>query len=52
MLADDLAGRPYIKAEHWRALLPLLNSRSKGLIEFKPQNISAVLKGSGGWRIC
>jgi len=47
MLADDLAGRPYGKAEHRRALLPLLNGRSEGSIEFKHQNISAVLKGLG-----
>lgn len=47
MLADDIAGRPYKKAEHRRALLPLLNDRSEGSIEFKHQNISAVLKGLG-----
>jgi hypothetical protein len=47
MLAADIAGRPYNKAEHRRALLPLLNDRSEGSIEFKHQNISAVLKGLG-----
>ena len=47
MLADDIAGRPYNKAAHRRALLPLLNDRSEGSIEFKHQNISAVLKGLG-----
>jgi hypothetical protein len=47
MLADDLLGRPYGKAEHRRALLPLLNGRSEGSVEFKHQNISAVLKGLG-----
>jgi hypothetical protein len=47
MLADDVSGRPYSKAEHRRALLPLLNDRSEGSIEFKHQNISAVLKGLG-----
>jgi hypothetical protein len=47
MLADDIAGRPYNKAEHRRALLPLLNDRSEGSVEFKHQNISAVLKGLG-----
>ena len=47
MLADDVFGRPYSKAEHRRALLPLLNGRSEGSIEFKHQNISAVLKGLG-----
>ncbi len=33
MLADDIAGRPYNKAEHRRALLPLLNDRSEGSVE-------------------
>lgn len=47
MLADDVRGNGYSKAEHRRALLPLLNSRSEGSIEFKHQNISAVLKGLG-----
>ncbi len=47
MLADDISGHTYSKAEHRRALLPLLNGRSKGSIEFKHQNISAVLKGLG-----
>ena len=47
MLADDISGRRYSKAEHRRALLPLLNDRSEGSVEFKHQNISAVLKGLG-----
>ncbi|MCA8926490.1 MAG: DUF3883 domain-containing protein [Alphaproteobacteria bacterium] len=47
MLADDITGRHYNKAEHRRALLPLLNGRSEGSVEFKHQNISAVLKGLG-----
>jgi len=47
MLADDVAGRPYNKAGHRRQLLPLLNNRSEGSVEFKHQNISAVLKGLG-----
>lgn len=47
MLADDMVERPYNKAEHRRALLPLLNDRSEGSVEFKHQNISAVLKGLG-----
>lgn len=47
MLADDVSGRPYNKAEHRRGLLPLLNDRSEGSVEFKHQNISAVLKGLG-----
>ncbi|MTH96389.1 DUF3883 domain-containing protein [Roseibium sp. RKSG952] len=47
MLADDIAGRRYSKAEHRRTLLPILNDRSEGSVEFKHQNISAVLKGLG-----
>lgn len=47
MLADDVFGRPYSKAEHRRTLVPLLNGRSEGSIEFKHRNISAVLKGLG-----
>ncbi len=47
MLANDVAGRPHNKAAHRRQLLPLLNNRSEGSVEFKNQNISAVLKGLG-----
>ncbi|WP_068110696.1 DUF3883 domain-containing protein [Tropicimonas marinistellae] len=47
MLVDDIAGHRYNKAEHRRALLPLLHDRSEGSVEFKHQNISAVLKGLG-----
>lgn len=47
MLADDISGRPYSKAGRRRQLLPLLDGRSEGSIEFKHQNISAVLKGFG-----
>ena len=47
MLADDISARLYSKAEHRRALLPLLNNRSAGSVEFKHQNISAVLMGLG-----
>lgn len=47
MLADDVVGKRYVKAEHRRALLPLLNDRTEGSVEFKHQNISAVLKGLG-----
>ncbi|MBS4049167.1 MAG: DUF3883 domain-containing protein [Alphaproteobacteria bacterium] len=45
MLADDVGGRSYSKTDHRRALLPRLNGRSEGSVEFKHQNISAVLKG-------
>lgn len=47
MLGEETAGRPYNKARHRRALLPFLNDRSPGSVEFKHQNISAVLKGLG-----
>lgn len=43
ILRDELSGLPINKAIHRRALLPLLNDRSEGSIEFKHQNISAVL---------
>lgn len=43
MLSAELKGEPYSKAEHRRALLPLLNNRSEGSVEFKHQNISTVL---------
>ena len=47
MLSEDLAGRPYNKAQHRRSLMPLLGTRTEGAVEFKHQNISAVLKGLG-----
>ena len=46
MLADDLSGRRYVKAEHNRSLQDRLG-RSKGSIEFKHANISAALKVFG-----
>lgn len=46
MLADDIAGRPYNKAEHNRHLQERID-RTRTSIEFKHQNISAVLKGLG-----
>jgi len=47
MLSKELASQNYTKAEHRRNLLPLLNGRSEGSIEFKHQNISAVLINLG-----
>lgn len=47
MLKAECAKRPYSKAEHRRRLLPFLNGRSEGSVEFKHQNISAVLRGLG-----
>lgn len=46
MLADDIAGRAYSKAEHNRLLHGVID-RPRGSIEYKHQNISAVLKGLG-----
>lgn len=46
MLANDIAGRSYSKAEHNRVLQAVID-RPRGSIEYKHQNISAVLKGLG-----
>lgn len=43
MLSTELAGKSYSKSNHRKKLFPLLNQRSEGSIEFKHQNISAVL---------
>ena len=52
MLADDEAGRSYSKAENNRRLQRLI-IRPRGSIEYKHQNISAVLKGLGeDWIPC
>lgn len=47
MLQDELAGIPYSKTDHRRALSRLLNNRSRGAIEMKHMNISAVLLDFG-----
>jgi hypothetical protein len=47
MLERELLGNPFSKAEHRRGLVPRLAGRSDGSIEFKHQNISAVLTGLG-----
>ena len=46
MLTADLSGRVYKKADHNRKLQSLIG-RSRGSIEYKYQNISAVLMGAG-----
>lgn len=46
MLQSDLAGLPYVKAVHRRQLQSVIK-RSEGSIEFKYQNISAVLDQLG-----
>jgi hypothetical protein len=43
MLGKDLHGEPYNKAEHNRQLQHLLSGRTRGAVERKHQNISAVL---------
>jgi hypothetical protein len=47
MLERELLGKTFSKAEHRRGLAPQLSGRSDGSIEFKHQNISAVLTGLG-----
>lgn len=47
MLKKELAGQKYVKAEHRRNLLPMLNNRSHGSVERKHMNISAVLIEKG-----
>lgn len=51
MLSFEMKGEAYSKAEHRRALLPLLANRSEGSVEFKHQNISAVLINLGQFYI-
>lgn len=46
----ELARRPYVKARHRAALVQRLG-RSHGSVEFKHQNISAVLEKLGEPRI-
>lgn len=43
MLSKEMSGESYGKTTHRNALKPLLNNRSDGSIEYKHQNISAVL---------
>lgn len=47
MLIKELNRIPYKKADHRRQIQPLLNNRSEGSIEFKHQNISAILINLG-----
>ena len=47
MLKQELRHLKYNKAAHNRALMPRLDGRSRGSIEFKHQNISAALTESG-----
>jgi hypothetical protein len=47
MLAKEIRGEPFNKAQHNRNLRKLLSNRSHGSVERKHQNISAVLIGLG-----
>lgn len=47
MFELEMRGEKYSKAEHRRNLMFKLDQRSKGSVEFKHQNISAVLVDSG-----
>lgn len=47
MLASELAGTPFNKSAHRRALQPLLSGRSDQSVEFKHANISAALLEAG-----
>ncbi|EAQ96905.2 DUF3883 domain-containing protein [Congregibacter litoralis] len=47
MLTAELIGDSYNKTKHRDVLLKLLPSRSKGSVEFKHQNVSAVLVDLG-----
>lgn len=47
MLAAEISGQPYVKAEHNRNIRSLLHDRTRGSVEKKHQNISAVMVGLG-----
>lgn len=47
MLRSELAGRAYSKTDENAALRTQLDGRSKGAVEFKHQNISAILAEQG-----
>ena len=47
MLAKEQAGISYSKTQTRQRILPLLKNRSNGSVEFKNQNISAVLARMG-----
>jgi hypothetical protein len=43
MLYKELKGIPFVKMDHTRSLMPLLPGRTKGSLEKKRMNVSAVL---------
>ena len=42
-LRAELLGEKYVNADHRRRLLPLLDGRSRPSVEWKYENVSAVL---------
>lgn len=51
MLTLELTGQAYNKSARRKALMPLLNGRSEGAIEFKHRNVSAIMMRMGLPRI-
>lgn len=51
MLLSELEGVRFSKKEHRARLLPNLNNRTDGSVEFKYQNISAVMANLGQYYI-
>ena len=47
MLTEELTNLKYNKTNHRNTIIPLLNERKKGSVEYKHQNISAVLAEMG-----
>ncbi len=47
MLRLEVSGEPYVKSQFRKALVPLLSNRSESAVEFKYQNVSAVLMKLG-----
>lgn len=47
ILSRERRGESVVKREHIRALQPSLSDRSRGAIEYKMQNVSAVLQREG-----
>ena len=52
MLSKEIRRIPYKKSDHRKVLKKKLNGRSDGSIEFKHQNITAVISPGGITRNC
>jgi site-specific recombinase XerD len=50
MLAAELSGQPYLKSRHSQVLMAQIG-RTHRSVEFKHQNISAVMEQSDAWRM-